>query len=57
MSAAPMITKIEAYGVSGMKSRPWRRLFASQAAFERWLDSPAAENVSLHGVRDVEGGQ
>lgn len=49
-----MSRKIEAYGVRGMKSKPWRRTFASQAAFERFLVSPAADNVSVLGTRDIE---
>lgn len=46
--------KIEAYGVKGLKSTPWRKVFKSQAAFEKWMEAQS-ENVELRGVRDVEG--
>jgi hypothetical protein len=29
----------EAYGVSGMKSKTWRKKFKKQQAFERWLEA------------------
>jgi hypothetical protein len=45
--------KIEAYGAKGMKSTPWRKVFKSQAAFEKWLDQQNG-NVSVYGVRDAE---
>ena len=47
--------KVEAYGEQGMKSKPWRRVFASQEAFEKWAASEAAENITVHGFRDYEG--
>ena len=43
---------IEAYGVKGMKSTPWRKTFKNQQAFERWLDANEG-NVEVHGTRDV----
>lgn len=46
--------RIEACGVQGMKSKPWRRVFASQAAFERFLDSDAGQNVTIHATRDAD---
>lgn len=42
---------VEAYGVFGMKSRPWRKKFKSQQAFERWLDANEG-NVEVHGTRE-----
>ena len=48
-------TKIEAYGVRGMNSTPWRKTFKSQAAFERWLDKDQnVGDVEVHGTRDAE---
>ncbi len=51
----PAPTRIEAHGVKGMNSKPWRKTFASQAAFEKWLDSDAAQAVTIHATRDEEG--
>jgi hypothetical protein len=50
----PAAVKIEACGVKGMQSKPWRKVFASQAAFEKWLDSEAAKSVTIYGTRDAE---
>jgi hypothetical protein len=44
---------IEAHGVKGMKSTPWRKRFKSQEAFEKWLDSNAGD-VEVHGTRELE---
>jgi hypothetical protein len=44
---------IEAYGVKGMKSTPWRKRFKSQEAFEKWLDSTEGD-VEVHGTREVD---
>lgn len=43
---------IEAYGVKGMKSTPWRKRFKSQEAFEKWLDSTEGD-VEVKGTREV----
>lgn len=43
---------IEAYGVRGTKSTPWRKTFKSQAAFEAWLDKNAGD-VEVYGTREV----
>jgi len=43
---------IEAYGVRGTKSKPWRKTFKSQAAFEAWLDKNAGD-VEVYGTREV----
>jgi hypothetical protein len=47
--------KIEAHGVHGMKSKPWRKVFKNQAAFEAWLEKHEGD-VEVHGARDVEEG-
>ena len=44
---------IEAYGVRGMKSTPWRKTFKSQAAFEAWLEKNES-NVEVHGTRKLD---
>jgi len=46
---------IEIHGRKGMKSTPFRKTFASQAAFDRWLEKNG-ENVSIDGIRETEGG-
>lgn len=45
--------QIEAHGVKGMKSTPWRKTFKSQKHFEDWLDKNDG-NVEVHGTREVE---
>jgi hypothetical protein len=45
--------KIEAHGVHGMKSKPWRKVFKNQTAFEAWLEKNEG-NVEVHGTREVE---
>lgn len=44
---------IEAYGVHGMKSKQWRKIFKNQTAFEKWLDKNEG-NVEVYGTREVE---
>lgn len=44
---------IEAYGVKGVKSTPWRKTFKTREAFEKWLDK-TADDVEVQGTRDVE---
>lgn len=46
---------VEAHGVHGMKSKPWRKKFKSQEAFEKWLEKNEG-NVEVHGTRDLEEG-
>jgi hypothetical protein len=46
--------KIEAYGVKGMKSTPWRKVFKNQKEFEKWLDRNEG-NVEVHGTRKYLG--
>ena len=43
---------IEAHGVKGIKSKPWRKTFKSQAAFEAWLDKNAGD-IEVYGAREV----
>jgi len=43
---------IEAYGIKGIKSTPWRKRFKSQAAFEKWLDNTEGD-VEVLGTREV----
>ena len=45
--------KIEAHGVKGMKSTPWRKTFKSQKHFEEWLDKNDG-GVEVHGTREIE---
>jgi len=45
-------TKVEAYGVKGTASKPWRKTFANQKAFEKWLDKNAGD-VEVHGTREL----
>jgi len=50
-----MEKKIEAYGVKGMKSTPWRKTFKSQAAFEKWIDKNEG-NIEIYGTREKDRG-
>ena len=43
--------RVEAYGVKGMKSLPWRKSFASVEALQAWADKHSAE---VHGIRDAD---
>lgn len=43
--------KVEAYGVYGLKSKPWRKTFKNGAAFLAWLDKNG-DNYEVHGTRD-----
>lgn len=43
---------IEAYGVKGMRSTPWRKTFKSEAAFVAWLDKQDG-NVEVLGIRTI----
>jgi uncharacterized Fe-S cluster-containing radical SAM superfamily enzyme len=46
--------KVEAYGVKGMKSTPWRKFFKSLEEMEKWTEKHDAE---VHGVRILEPGE
>jgi hypothetical protein len=41
---------IEARGVKGMKSTPWRKTFKSVEALNAWVEKNGAE---VHGVREI----
>ncbi len=43
--------KVEAYGVKGMKSTPWRKTFRDANALATWAEKNSAE---VHGTRSVE---
>ena len=42
---------IEAYGVKGMKSTPWRKTFKSAEALTAWVEKNDAE---VHGIREIQ---
>jgi len=44
--------RIEAYGVKGMKSRPWRRTFKDAAALLAWCEENDAQ---VYAQRDADG--
>lgn len=50
----PGCPAIEAHGVRGLDSKPFRRVFKSQAAFEAWLQKNEG-SVEVHATREVEG--
>lgn len=45
--------KFEAYGIKGMDSKKWRKVFKSQEQFEAWLAKNENE-VEVYGFRDIE---
>lgn len=42
---------VEAYGVKGMHSTPWRKSFRSYDALQRWAEKNDAE---VYGTRELE---
>lgn len=54
MMIPTMKPKVEAYGVKGMKSTPWRKTFKSSEAMEAWVEKHGAE---VHGIRFLEPGE
>jgi hypothetical protein len=42
---------IEAYGVKGMKSTPWRKTFKSAEALDAWVEKHGAE---VYGIRELD---
>jgi len=46
-------TKIEAYGVKGLKSKPWRKVFKNMDALNAWLDKQGGD-AELQGWREAE---
>ena len=47
---------VEVHGVKGLQSKPFRKTFATPAAFDRWLDANAGD-VEIHGFRAIEEGK
>jgi len=45
---------IEAHGVKGMNSTPWRRNFKSVEALNAWIEKNDAE---VHAVREIKPGE
>jgi len=45
--------RVEAYGRQGMTSKPWRRIFPSQKAFEKWCEKDDG-NTTIDGTRDPD---
>ena len=43
----------EVCGVKGMKSKPFRKTFKTQAAFERWMEKNG-DDVEIHAFRDLD---
>lgn len=41
---------IEAYGVKGMKSTPWRKTFKSVEALNAWVEKSGAE---VHAICEI----
>lgn len=44
--------EIEAYGVKGMKSTPWRKKFKNRAALEKWIDKMDGD-VEVYGTSEL----
>ena len=44
---------VEAYGVKGVKSTPWRKTFKNQKAFEQWLEKNEGD-VEVQGTRKAQ---
>lgn len=47
--------RIEAHGVKGMKSTPWRKTFKSQKHFEEWQDKDGG-NSEVLGFKELDHG-
>jgi|AACY02.7.fsa_nt_gi hypothetical protein len=45
---------IEAHGVKGMNSTPWRKKFKSVEALNAWIEKNDAE---VHAVREIQPGE
>ena len=48
------IKHIEAHGVKGMKSIPWRKKFKSAEAMNAWVEKNDAE---VHAIREIQPGE
>ena len=44
------IPSIEAHGVKGMKSTPWRKTFKNIEALNAWVEKHRAE---VHAIREI----
>jgi hypothetical protein len=53
LDLGPASAKVEAHGVQGMRSTPWRRTFPSWAAFDAWAEKNR-ENITIHATREAE---
>jgi len=51
-ASSKLADRVEAYGVKGMKSTSWRKVFKNLAALDKWVEQTGAE---VYGVRDYEG--
>lgn len=47
----PKEPKVEAYGVKGMKSTKWRKIFKNAAALNQWCDANGAD---VHGQSNID---
>jgi len=45
--------RVEAYGVKGPKSIPWRKTFKNQAEYEKWHDKNE-DDIKVKGIRKIE---
>lgn len=52
-SGAPKSGGVEVHGVQGMNSKPFRKTFKTQEAYEKWYDKNEG-NVEVHGYRELE---
>lgn len=48
------ILSIEAYGVKGMKSTPWRKTFKSVEALNAWIEKSGAEVYAIREINPEE---
>ena len=47
-------TKVEAYGVKGMRSVQWRKVFKNFAALDKWASANSAEVLGVRSVGKEE---
>lgn len=45
--------EVEAYGVRGVRSKPWRRTFKNLDALNAWVEKSDGD-IEVHGTREVE---
>ena len=51
MTETAKTTKIEAHGIKGIKSTPWRKTFKNENALMAWADKHDAE---IYAIRDAD---